>query len=181
MIELHGQQRPAVLIDGDGRLTRRRRDRRAGDALRRGEGRRDRRGHRAGLLIGPVLQGRAQQATVLHREIERNQVVALGRDIGALARDVGAELAQQPVDQHDRLVHFVFQDLELAVVFVDRTRDAVSGADALEQEGRLRGGVRHRGAQRIHLAEIGIQLLELALRLVPGIDQFGIARGGADL
>ena len=133
------------------------------------------------MLEGAVGDRRAQQAAVLHRQIERHEVVALGRDVSGLARDVLAGLAQQPVDQHDRLVDLVFHDLELAMVLVDRARHAVSGAHALEQEGRLRGGARDCGRQRVHLAEIGVELLELGLGLVPGRHQFRVARGGADL
>ena len=67
------------------------------------------------------------------------------------------------------------------MVFIDRARHGIGGADLVLGEMGRRGIVGGVGAQRVHRVDVGRQGVELALGGVPFGHQFGVAAGGADL
>ena len=121
------------------------------------------------------------EIAALDRGGQGGEVGTLIGEIGGLALNAVRGFAQQTVDHHNGLAGFVFQQAQLAMVFIDRAGNIVGGADLIQRV--MRGGavVGDVGAQRIEGIHIGRQSVELALGGIPLRHQFGIAAGGADL
>ena len=105
------------------------------------------RGERAGRRIGPVGEAGAEEFAVLDRNREGGEVVALAAEVEVLPAGILGELVEQAVDGDDGLVRLVLEDGKLAMILVDRTRDAVGGARRFQKE-RGERGVRSRPRSR---------------------------------
>ena len=95
--------------------------------------------------------------------------------------DVFVEFVEQPVDQNDGPIRFVFEHGELGVILVDRAGQPVGCTDRFENEGGKCAVVGDQVGEIVHRADIGADIVERLLRLVPLADKPRIAGGGADL
>ena len=102
-------------------------------------------------------------------------------DIGGLAGDVVRELSQQALDKHQAAVGFIFQNSQLAVIFIDGARQSIGGAGGVQQEFRHARIFGHLVAQAVQCGNIRTQPVQIRLGGVPLIDHDRIARRGAEL
>ena len=112
---------------------------------------------------------------------ESDQRRAFVGDVLLLARDLVVEVQERAIDDDGVLIDFIFQEAELAVIFLERARKAISRTDVLENESRLAGIAGDGRRELVQRRDVGVDLRQLRLRLVPLGEQFRVAGRRAHL